>query len=44
MMPDDLLKPLSWDENRAQRSAQEMYRRIFEMKFLPLTNALSGAR
>lgn len=24
-----------WDENKAQRSAQEMYRRMFEMKFTP---------
>jgi ribonucleoside-triphosphate reductase (thioredoxin) len=26
---------LGWDDTRAQRSAQEMYRRIFSMKFLP---------
>ena len=26
---------LEWDEERAQGLAQEMYRRIFEMKFLP---------
>lgn len=24
-----------WDDNRAQNSAQEMYKRLFEMKFLP---------
>lgn len=26
---------LGWNEDKAQKSAQEMYRRIFEMKFLP---------
>ncbi|NOT36585.1 MAG: fused protease/ribonucleoside-triphosphate reductase [Saprospiraceae bacterium] len=26
---------LGWNEHKAQRSAQEMYQRIFEMKFLP---------
>ena len=26
---------LTWDERRAQQSAQEMYRRMFEFKFLP---------
>jgi ribonucleoside-triphosphate reductase (thioredoxin) len=26
---------LGWDESKAQRSAQEMYHRIFNMKFLP---------
>lgn len=30
-----LRQSLEWDEERAQRLAQEMYRRIFEMKFLP---------
>jgi ribonucleoside-triphosphate reductase len=26
---------LGWDENKAQESAQEMYDRMFKMKFLP---------
>ncbi len=26
---------LFWDSSKAQYSAQEMFRRIFEMKFLP---------
>ncbi|KAM9989970.1 hypothetical protein ACTFIY_006012 [Dictyostelium cf. discoideum] len=26
---------LEWNQNKAQKSAQEMYNRIFEMKFLP---------
>ena len=26
---------LGWDSERAQKSAQEMYTRMFEMKFLP---------
>ncbi|HKL13878.1 MAG TPA: hypothetical protein VJ907_09760, partial [Halanaerobiales bacterium] len=26
---------LGWDETKAQRSAQEMYERMFDMKFLP---------
>ena len=30
-----LSQRLEWDEERAQGLAQEMYRRIFEMKFLP---------
>jgi len=30
-----LRQSLEWDEERAQGLAQEMYRRIFEMKFLP---------
>lgn len=29
------LHNLGWDEEKAQNSAQEMYRRMFDMKFLP---------
>ncbi|MCK9435077.1 MAG: hypothetical protein M0R32_09740 [Candidatus Cloacimonetes bacterium] len=29
------LQGLAWDSQKAQRSAQEMYDRIFNMKFLP---------
>jgi len=34
-MQKRLIKNATWDEERAQRSAKEMYRRIFSMKFLP---------
>lgn len=30
-----LIPQVRWDAAKAQKSAQEMYRRIFEMKFLP---------
>lgn len=39
-MQKRLIAGVLWDDEKAQRSAQEMYQRIFEMKFLPPGRAL----
>ena len=34
-MQKRLIPNVVWDEARAQRSAEEMFKRVFHMKFLP---------